>query len=134
MEGGGVRSVQDGAFRRIVAYMWVAVGIAVLQLVWVFGSRYLDRRLAERQRQEEIAKKYQPYAGKGTAVKILQFYATPGVVDNAAKVRIEPQVEALHPALSHCFWVTLQHTTTYQLLADGSDGTHAAQSLTVKVE
>ena len=138
--------MRDGVLKRVVAYTWVAVGLAVLQLVWVFGSRYLENRKAEEDRQAAIARKYQPYAGRGTAVRILTFYATPGVVpegdrtllcygvENASSVRIEPPVEDLHPALSRCFWVKPERTTTYRLRAESADGTKASLSLTVRVE
>ena len=106
----------------------------------------MDRRKAEQQRQEEFARKYQPYAGHGTAVRILQFYASPGVVrpgerslvcygvENASQVRIEPPIEKITPALSHCLEVRPQRSTEYQLFAESSDGTKATESVTVKVE
>jgi hypothetical protein len=131
--------------KRVVAYTWVVVGVAVLQLIWVFASRHLQNRKAEADREAAIARKYQPYAGLSTAVRIVQFYATPGVVpkgertlicygvDNASSVQIEPPVETLRPAQARCFWANPDRTTTYRLHATGADGTKAAQSLTVNV-
>ena len=146
MEGEEASRLQASTWKRIVAYTWVAVAIAVFQLIWVFTSRYMERRKAEQQRQEELARKYQPYAGHGTAVRILQFYASPGMVhagerslvcygvENASQVRIDPPIEKITPALSRCLEVRPQRTTEYQLSAESADGTKATQSVTVKVE
>ena len=79
-------------------------------------------------------------------VKITHFYAgsqevesgaTVGFcygVENARAVRIEPPVEQLMPGYNRCFYVALQRTATYRLLAEGLDGSTAAESLTVKVK
>jgi hypothetical protein len=79
-------------------------------------------------------------------VKITHFYAgAPEVetgatvgfcygVENARAVRIEPPVDELMPGYNRCFYIALQRTATYRLIADGLDGTSATQSVTVKVK
>jgi hypothetical protein len=79
------------------------------------------------------------------SVKITQFYASkPSVpkgetsllcygVDGAAKVRVEPPVEQLSPALSRCFEVKPETTTEYTLIAEGRDGTTAKETVSVQV-
>ena len=78
-------------------------------------------------------------------VKITQFYANPtGIpkgeksllcygVESASAVRIQPPVEDLSPALTRCFEVRPQATTTYTLTAEGRSGGSASQSVTVRV-
>jgi hypothetical protein len=78
-------------------------------------------------------------------VKITQFYANPpGIakggkallcygVESASKVRIEPPVEQLSPALTRCFEVRPAETTTYKLVADGRVGGAAEATATVTV-
>lgn len=80
-----------------------------------------------------------------TQPKITQFYASPPAVpkgektllcygvDGAAAVRVDPPVEKLSPALSRCFEITPDATTTYTLTAESSGGGSTAQSLTVQV-
>jgi hypothetical protein len=79
------------------------------------------------------------------AVKITQFYANPPSipkgekallcygVESAASVRIEPSVEKLSPTIARCFEVTPKEPTTYKLIAEGSSGGTAEQSITVDV-
>lgn len=76
-------------------------------------------------------------------VKITQFYPSqPSYpkgekallcygVESAAKVRLEPAVEELSPALTRCFEVDPVETTTYTLIAEGTDGSAAKQTATV---
>lgn len=78
-------------------------------------------------------------------VKILQFYASSGLVEkgkpvtvcygveNAKSVRVEPPVEELKPALNRCFQVTPTRETTYTLVAEGFDGKTISESFTIKV-
>jgi hypothetical protein len=86
-------------------------------------------------------------AGKPAAeVKILQFYASAGEVEqgtpiticygveNARAVRIEPPVESLRPAISRCFSVTPDRGATYTLVAEGSDGKTTTATFRIKVK
>ena len=54
-------------------------------------------------------------------------------VEDARAVRIEPDVKRLYPALTHCFEVAPQRTTTYKLIAQSADGSTAMQSVTVRL-
>jgi hypothetical protein len=81
----------------------------------------------------------------GTAVRILQFYASTGEVtkgqhaivcygvENAQAVRIEPPIQELKPASNRCFSAFPERTTTFKLVADGADGKQVSESFTVKV-
>lgn len=86
-------------------------------------------------------------AGEPAAeVKISQFYANTGVVEqgtpiticygveNARTVRIEPPVETLKPAVSRCFSVTPDRGATYTLIAEGSDGKTVTATFRVNVK
>lgn len=80
-----------------------------------------------------------------SGVQITQFYASTPVVpkgeasllcygvEGAARVRLEPPVENLSPALTRCFEVRPEATTTYTLIAEGRDGAAVKQSVTVQV-
>jgi hypothetical protein len=54
-------------------------------------------------------------------------------VSNAAQVKIDPGVEPIKPALSHCLNVFPKKTTTYTLSAEDSKGNSKSASLTIKV-
>jgi hypothetical protein len=54
-------------------------------------------------------------------------------VENASAVRIEPDVKRLYPALTYCFEIAPQRTTTYTLTAQDADGSTAMQSVTVRL-
>src|SRR5277367_5199413 len=100
--------------------MAVAVVAAVLYDAWIFYSRWSDAHRAEQARQEKEAsdaRKTLEMLGGGQ-LKILDFYASPGAVkrgdhanlcfgvSGATSVRIEPHVEDVHPALSHCMQIS----------------------------
>jgi hypothetical protein len=74
----------------------------------------------------------------------LSFYANPTIhrgeraticygVNAAESVRIEPPVEQLHPAVSHCIQVSPLKDTDYKLIAQDHTGHIATQSLTIQV-
>ena len=54
-------------------------------------------------------------------------------VQSASDVRIEPPVEKLHPALTYCFHVQTDKTTTYTLVAVNRDGKEARKQATLTV-
>jgi len=84
-------------------------------------------------------------AAASAAFRITQFWAVePNLprgettrlcygVEDASAVRIEPDVKRLYPALTHCFEVAPQRTTTYTLTAQGADGSTAMQSVMVRL-
>jgi hypothetical protein len=79
-------------------------------------------------------------------VRILSFYSSAGQdvaagshtnlcygVENAKSVRIEPPIEDVYPAFSHCVSVEPKHDTTYRLIARGADGREVMESVSVKL-
>jgi hypothetical protein len=123
------------------------VVIAVGYDGWVFYSRWSSAHEAEKaaKRQEAEDARRTLEALGGDHLKILDFYATPPAqrrgqqaplcygVNAAERVRIEPPVEQLHPAVSHCFQVTPLRDTDYKLIAEDRAGHTVTQSLTIKV-
>jgi hypothetical protein len=109
---------------------------AILYAGSVFGSRHvLTKQWRSRQEIPKAAEnpEFDRVYG-GTAVKILQFYASEGSLTeggkslicygvlNAKSVRIDPPVEGVFPALNRCVNVTPRHDTKYTLTAEGNDG------------
>lgn len=82
----------------------------------------------------------------GGPVRILQFYASTGMVtpgetaricysvENAKSVRIVPMMREVYPFPNHCLDIEPEHTTHYTLLAEGYDGAVATKSITLQVE
>ena len=82
----------------------------------------------------------------GGPVRILQFYASAGIltagetaricysVENAKSVRISPMIQEVYPFPNHCLETAPEHTTHYTLLAEGYDGAVATKSFTLQVE
>lgn len=121
--------------------------IAVLYDGWIFYSRWnyaREAQKAEARQQAQEARRTLDLLG-GDTLKILNFYATPPTIRrgqpslicygvNAAEhVRIEPPVEQLHPALSHCFQVSPLRDTEYKLSADDRAGHTVTATLSVQV-
>ena len=85
-------------------------------------------------------------AGASGPVRILQFYASTGIVaagesaricysvENAKSVRISPMMQEVYPFPNHCLVIEPEHTTHYTLLAVGYDGAVATKSFTLQVE
>ena len=82
----------------------------------------------------------------GDQLKILAFYAAPGVIQrgqptslcfgvNAAKtVRIEPPiVDDLHPSVSRCFQISPRKDTEYKLTATDAAGHSVSQTVSIQV-
>ena len=133
--------------RRLLPFLAAAVVAAVLYDAWIFYSRWSDARHAEQARQEKEAsdaRKTLDLLG-GDELKILDFYASPAVVkrgghlslcfgvSGARSVRIEPPVEDLHPALSHCMQVSPGADTDYKLIAEDAAGHRVTRTVAVKV-
>ena len=82
----------------------------------------------------------------GGPVRILQFYASTGIltagetaricysVENAKSVRISPMTQEVYPFPNHCLETVPEHTTHYTLLAEGYDGAVATKSFTLQVQ
>jgi hypothetical protein len=80
----------------------------------------------------------------GGELKILNFYGTNAIrrgehamicygVYGAKSVRIEPAVEQLQPAVSHCLQVSPSVTTEYKLVVEDGTGHTATKDLTIQV-
>ena len=81
----------------------------------------------------------------GDELKILSFYVIPGAiragghanicygVNGARKVRLEPPVENVYPALTRCVQVSPRRDTEYKLVAEDGAGHTVSQSFVLKV-
>jgi hypothetical protein len=133
--------------RRLLPFLAAAVVAALLYDAWTFYSRWSNTRHAEQARQEKEAsdaRKTLEMLGGGQ-LKILDFYASPAAVkrggqtmlcfgvSGAKSVRLEPHVDDLHPALSHCMQIAPRADTEYKLIAEDAAGHQVTQSVTVKV-
>jgi hypothetical protein len=133
---------------RLAIPLKVAAIVVAAYLGYVFLARYTaNQRWEARQRKQDAAPNpaFEATYG-GTAVKILQFYARDytiaagqetllcyGVL-NARSVRIEPPVEDVHVALTHCVTVQPERDTRYTITAEGKDGQTASAALTLAVK
>jgi hypothetical protein len=117
------------------AFSKVLIAVGLLVAMW--GLSVLDR---------SDRRTWVHAAGASGPVRILQFYASTGVltpgekarlcysVENAKSVRISPMIEEVYPFPNHCLEIVPEHTTHYTLLAEGYDGAVAAKSFTLQVE
>lgn len=133
--------------RRALPFLGVAVLLAIAYDGWTFYSRWNYARQAgkaEALRQAQDARHTLEELG-GDRLKILNFYAPGSIhrggpaticygVNAAEHVRIDPPVEQLQPALSHCFQVSPAKDTEYKLTAQDGAGHVVTQSLTIRVE
>ena len=132
---------------RILPYTSVLVVLAALYSGWTLYSRRQNSAEAERQskqKQAEADRKLVEAFG-GDQLTILGFTADSGRVaaggrvlmcygvSNATKVAIDPGVEPIKPALSHCLEVFPKKTTTYTLRAEDAKGNSKSASLTIRV-
>ena len=101
----------------------------------------------ERQAQQKQADEERRVVARfgGDELKILSFGAAKGEVSpgervvlcygvsNATRVKIEPDVEPVKPAVSHCLEVFPKKTTTYTLKADDAKGNSKSAAVTIRV-
>jgi hypothetical protein len=133
--------------RRLLPYTTALTVLVILLTAWTLYSRYQSAAEAERQLQQtqtEADRKLVAAFG-GDQLTILGFNAAKGEVppggrvvlcygvSNAAQVKIEPGVEPIRPALSHCLEVFPKKTTTYTLKAEDAKGNTKSASLTIRV-
>ena len=119
--------------RLFSAFSKVFAAVGLLVAMW--GLSTLDRS----DRRAWV----HPASGR---VRILQFYASTGIVtpgqaaricysvENAKSVRIAPMVQEVYFYPNHCLETVPEHTTHYTLLAEGYDGMVATKSITLQVE
>jgi hypothetical protein len=142
----GKNSLQ--VLRKVLPYTTAAVVLGALYTAWVFTSRWNDNRRMEQAAAAERAKfdrQITEAYGSGQ-LKILSFYASPGLirrgekalvcygVANAKSVRLEPAVERVWPSTSRCFPVTPERETRYTLTAEDGAGRTATQSFVLQVK
>ena len=133
-------------------YSSVAVGIALLIVLWILFSRWQENRSIERRAREESTRKQrkndrialEQLGGKELAIQ--NFYATPRAirkgesvqlcygVASAKTVTLEPQPNPVWPSYSRCVSVSPERTTTYTLTISDASGNTQVQSLQVRVE
>ncbi|MBL8229762.1 MAG: hypothetical protein JNL98_14835 [Bryobacterales bacterium] len=132
--------------RKLIRWGWVTVAIAALYAAFVFWKRKSEAdEIAARKAamNAEINRRILRGAG-GTGLKISTFYATPSVkkgdtaklcygVLDAAKVKLEPAIEMVWPALNRCIEFKPQATATYKLTAEDASGKQVERTLTIEV-
>ncbi len=136
-----------GLIRKLLPYTTAMLVIALLYLAYVFYSRW-DANHSREQAAADAKAKADARIVKmygGGELKILSFYATNGVihrgqkttvcygVSNASAVRIEPGIEPLKPAISHCVEAAPVKDTQYTLTAEDAAGHSASESFVVRV-
>ena len=133
--------------RRALPFLTAAILAAVAYDGWFFYSRGLRAREAERTTQAKEAEEARRTIDMlgGGQLKILNFYASPGSIRSgehanlcfgvygAKSVRIEPPVEALHPAVAHCLQVSPSRSTEYKLVAEDGLGHTVTQGFVLQV-
>jgi len=135
---------------RLLPYTTVLTVLVAVWTGWKLYTRYQDASAVAdlerqaKQKQVDMDRKVVDAYG-GDELKIMGFTAAKGEVaagdpvvlcygvSNAAKVKIEPNVEPIKPALTHCLEVLPKRTTTYTLKAEDAKGNTKSVSLTVKV-
>jgi hypothetical protein len=134
--------------RRIMPFLGLLIAAALIYDGSIFYSRWSGRREAEQAqaaKEKDQARKVVDALGGG-GLKILSFYAAPGVVKRgdhtnlcygvtgAKNVRMEPAVDAVWPALTRCVQASPRKETEYKLIADDGAGHSTTESLVVRVK
>jgi len=135
--------------RKLLPYVSAGVALAALYVVFVFVSRWQENRRLEAAAAEaaraKAEREVKAIYGDGR-LKILDFYAAPGIIGrgqkallcygvvNAKSIRLEPAVEPMYPAVSRCFEVTPLHDTRYTLIAEDAQGNTATESFELQVK
>ena len=113
----------------------------------MFYSRWQTEREAARAKAEREAAQQRKAldAIGGGGLKIVSFYAAPGIIQRggqtelcygvvgAKTVKLEPAVDEVWPALGRCVKAAPKKNTEYKLIAEDEQGHSTSESLTVKV-
>jgi hypothetical protein len=133
--------------RSLLPYTTAALVIALVYTGWVFFSRWSENRRLEQtaaEQRHKLDKDITDKYGSG-ALKILSFYANPGIVArgqktllcygvvNAKSVRIEPLAERVWPAVTRCLEITALRETRFTLTAEDDQGHSATESFVLQV-
>lgn len=133
--------------RRILPWLGAVLLAAAIYDGSIFYSRWSSRRAAEQARAEQEAERRRRVVEilGGDTLRILGFAATPGVirvgghaslcygVNGAKSVRLEPPVEEVWPALTHCVEVSPRRDTEYKLIAEDAAGQTVSENFVLKV-
>ncbi len=125
----------------------VLIAAGVIYDSGVFYTRWNDAQQAAKLRANAETNHEQRVvdALDGDGLKIIAFYASPGIigrggrieicygVTGAKTVRIEPSVGEVWPALSRCLQAAPGRNTEYKLTAEDGAGHSTTQSLPVEV-
>jgi len=133
--------------RRVLPVLGIGVLMAAAYDGWIFYSRWSSAQEAERARQADEARRARQTLELlgGTDFRIINFYAVPPAIRRgsqaricfgvygAKRVRIEPAVGDVHPAIADCLEVAPRRDTEYKLTAEDGAGHIATASLAIKV-
>jgi hypothetical protein len=136
-----------GLLSRLLPYTTVLMVLAALWTSWIFHSRRHSIAEVQHQIQQKQVEEERRVVAQfgGDQLTILGFNAANGEVppgervvlcygvSNAVQVKIEPGVEPIKPAVSHCLNVFPKKTTTYTLKAADGKGNTKRASLTIRV-
>ncbi len=141
---------QQSIFKNPLVYSSLLFLIVAAYIGWILLSRHRANRAYEQRAQQAQAQKQrendqaaiEQLGGSDLAIQML--YATPGIhrgetaqvcygVANAKTVSLEPQSGKVWPSHNRCVDVKPLKTTTYTLMATGTDGKSVSQQVTVEV-
>ncbi len=134
--------------RKRFIFMFSITSILCLYLGFDIYTRWRDSRDSGRQLEELKAEQQSQIldAYRGTELKIVSFYAVPGTIRkgqkaqlcygviHSEKVRIEPPVENVWPAVSNCVEVRPKTRTVYRLIVEDAKGNAKEADTTVEVK
>jgi type II secretory pathway pseudopilin PulG len=141
---------QKSIFRNPLVYTFLLILIVGTYVGWILLSRHQANRAyehraeqAQAQRQRENDQAAIDQLG-GSDLSIQMLYATPRIhsgetaqicygVANAKSVTLQPQSSQVWPSHNLCVDVKPSKTTTYTLVATGTDGKSVSQQVTVEV-
>ncbi|PYT32989.1 MAG: hypothetical protein DMG58_09085 [Acidobacteria bacterium] len=134
--------------RKVLPYTTAGVVLGALYVTWVFASRWNDNRRIEQAaaaQRSKLDREITELYGTGR-LKILSFYATPGLIRrgekallcygvvNARTVRLDPPAERIWPSASRCFTVIPNRETRYTLTAEDAEGRTVTESFVLQVK
>ena len=134
--------------RKVLPYTTAGVLLGALYVTWVFASRWNDNRRIEQAaaaQRSKLDREITELYGTGR-LKILSFYATPGLIRrgekallcygvvNARTVRLDPPAERIWPSASRCFTVIPNRETRYTLTAEDAEGRTVTESFVLQVK